>query len=71
MKSIDELSRSVEAERLKIRNIPGNTEQTRLISLVENVSGKRSSGILRSGYRYKLNKQRWSYYFNTLRGGSC
>ena len=61
--TIDELSRSVEAERLKIRNIPVATEQTRLISLVENVLDpareKFGKAIkVNSGYRcYKLNKQ--------------
>lgn len=61
--TIDELSRSVEAARLKIRNIPGTTEQARLKTLVENVLDPAREKFgkpikVNSGYRsYKLNKQ--------------
>lgn len=61
--TIDELSRSVEATRLKIRNIPGTTEQARLKTLVENVLDPAREKFgkpikVNSGYRsYKLNKQ--------------
>lgn len=61
--TIDELSRSVECARLKIRNIPGTTEQARLITLVENVLDPAREKFgkpikVNSGYRsYKLNKQ--------------
>lgn len=61
--TIDELSRSVEAAHLKIRNIPGTTEQARLKTLVENVLDPAREKFgkpikVNSGYRsYKLNKQ--------------
>ena len=61
--TIDELSRSVEGARLKIRNIPGTTEQARLKTLVENVLDPARERFgkpikVNSGYRsYKLNKQ--------------